>query len=294
MNRRQVIACVAAALAGCSSGDGDTPTSADTDTASPTPIETATPTLTRTPSPSPTPTPRPAQFELVDISVPRSTVIGKTLAIDVIVENTGGRSGSLETQVYVKSGDSTPTAIGTLQFGTVPPGETATESATFITPKYLLELEFSVGAFDGTRTVELLPRQLSFGTSFETPGGSLVIVQGVDFVPDYEWKENRRTYTTVAPEGKKWCFTRVYAANVTDEPIELPTAEDFSAVYDRTQYETAEYHKDNAYVGGEVEPDAVREGIVNFAVPEDASSDEIEVVLSEQYDAGSTEVSWSG
>ncbi|WP_434530043.1 DUF4352 domain-containing protein (plasmid) [Haloarcula sp. NS06] len=295
MRRRTYLAVYSTAiLAGCgSSTDGGGAT-----TPPDTPTEEQTTSLTANDQPSPQPTPEPtgAEFELVSMDFPDEVALEENYVPEIAVQNVGDTTGTLEVPMYSRVADSDWRETGTWDFTDVGPGMTErAQGNDEWHHNYLYEYEYSLGDFDQTVSVDTTPFRTSVGETYPAPNGVNVTVTQVRLTARYEYQDyDDETAAKEAPDGSQWALITVRAENTAEESARLPSTYDVNLVAGQSQYEETYIDKDeNQYDGGEVQPGIVREGWIAYELPEDVSSEDIEVVWNGLPNGGEITALWT-
>ncbi|WP_435159070.1 DUF4352 domain-containing protein [Haladaptatus sp. DFWS20] len=122
---------------------------------------------------------------------------------------------------------------------------------------------------------------LSFGETHMMTNGMKITVDDLRFEESYY--DGYSDYD--APPGEKWLFVTVTAENTGNEPAYGPNDFSVKAIADNTQYNPDLYigEEFEAYEWAELQPGITEEGVVIYAVDDDVSIDDIEIVWYEQY-----------
>lgn len=298
MKRRQVIAmCGGAALAGCSGqtepGTGDEgPTPTKTEQATSTPDTEA-----ETTSESPTDTSEPAEFELVEYEFPEQVEIDEQFTPAITIQNSGEQASEYEAPLWVTvAGGNEWQEVGQWEWSTVEPGEKDTAGASGPWSfEYLYELEFRLGEFDQTTSLDVVTKQLSIGQEYTTPWDTQIVVQSIELTEQYTYEDhNGETRPKDAPDGKQWAFAELRAENTADKIAELPTKFDMLLLADNRQYEYEIItDREGAYEGGDVQPGVVEEGWLGFEIPADVTADSLAFVYSPITSEGELAIRWA-
>lgn len=289
MHRRTFLAAAAiGTIAGCTSGETTQPTDE--------PTPTDTPTATSTPTATPTATPEPAEFELVGFGLPEQVEIGEEFVMEITVRNVGGRSDTFQAPIYVKTPDSDWEEGEPWSFGTIDPGEEVTaESNDPISIPYMTELEFALGDFDETASLQVVSKTLNFQGSYTSPDNIKIVVLGVGFLDSYDYSIGDYNYTETASDGMKFAEVNVSATNKSGSPEWIPLKNDFAVLVGNQQFDYVIDRRDdsNIYEGGEVQAGVTRSGRILYEVPEDVEREDLQVAWSESYYEGDVAVYWS-
>jgi len=286
MERRQFIGSAViglSAVAGCSSNsDNQTDSSPNTDT----PEATATPNQTATPEP--------ASFTVEEFSLQESAEIGQQYDITITVTNTGETDGVYESELSARTPESDWQSLNPITID-VPADETVTVTETTNSGyDYMTTLTYRLEKADMTASINIVSRQLPFGSIYESPNGVSMTAINIDFQDTYEWSSGSYDYEEEPADGNKWAFLRFRAENTSGQPEYLPFNSDIVLLAGNSQYDSSVYQGGDItmYEGGEVQAGIVREGMILYEVPESLEKSDIQAAWSEDTYDGSIAVYW--
>jgi hypothetical protein len=296
MDRRTYLALAGSglvSLAGCSGGGGGN-AATETETATPTP--TSTPTQTPTDTPTPTPTPEPANIALDQYEAPTEVEIGEEFDVTISVTNTGGQSTTYSAPVYLKTTDTSWQEVGSLDFGSVDPGETKQVTTEPFSLSYINRYEIRIGQSSQTAAIQTVSSRQNWGSTFETPEGYVIRVDEPEFTGAYRYETYSGDIEEQEPEdGGQWVFVNVYVKNQTGSGSYSPTG--FALLSGNSQYdsrfvlnEPIDYGE--PYESGELQPGIERSGYVLYAVPDSVSLSDISIAWSTTTFNGDISVRW--
>ena len=102
----------------------------------------------------------------------------------------------------------------------------------------------------------------------------------------YTYGSGQFDYEQTPAEGNKYVFVTVRAENTGQSMVRVPTTYDLSLISGSSQYSSGLYRGDQTvYEGGEISPGITREGIIQFEVPESASSYQLQANLTREISA---------
>lgn len=224
MNRRKFIAASGIALTSITGCMGDseestpeptthptetrTATATRTSTATPTATETETPTVTETE----TPTPEPASIS-ISIEAQSEVEMGSSTGIRVNAINQGGRPTTVRAPLYTRVAGKAWQEVQVMDLGQVPAGDGVSSTITYDFP-YMGSHEFTFGDYQPSAVVNVIPKQLEWGTTYESPDGHILRISPPDRKRAYMSREAESSSGRVyAPEGTDWFFFTLHAEN---------------------------------------------------------------------------------
>ncbi|WP_123539110.1 COG1361 family protein [Halosimplex salinum] len=287
MDRRAFLATAAAVTAGCGQGDSGPDTATDSND---TPTETpssggSTPTETETPAP--------ASVAAVDVSVPSTIEIGTPGTLSVTLENTGGQSGSFESEVEATVGTGDWEGTGATVAETVDPGERVTAQVELPANHYVEPASYRLADAEPVARTRFVAREIAIGEDHELPNGVVLSVGDVAIGGSYTYEGDDGETTADPPGGDKWAVGTVRAENTSEEAARAPLVSDFAFYRGGEEY-SYRHLGDNRdrYRGGELAPGAVSEGDLPTNVPVDADRADLRGQYSEDLEGGRVTVHW--
>jgi hypothetical protein len=146
------------------------------------------------------------------------------------------------------------------------------------------DFEVEIGAFNEIIKIGFTAATREFGYAFEIWNGAEVIVVDVEFAEDIQGIE---------PETGKFARVYVSAENTANDIIIRPEPESFVLLRGNNQLSVTNVTEGDYYTGGEVQPGVIREGYLNFVVPDDATKEELTAVWSRTFSEGDVAVYWN-
>lgn len=129
--------------------------------------------------------------------------------------------------------------------------------------------------------------QVKFGTEQTRYA---VAVTGTEETTSYSYETGGFEYTEEPGSGNKFVLTEIQAENVGETPVTIPGPFEMSLIAGSTQVDAVRYRAEsNVYEGGEIAPGVKRSGLVQFEVPESASSYRININLTRHVAASWTQ-----
>jgi hypothetical protein len=229
----------------------------------------------------PTETPEP-EFELVSTSSPEEVEIGDQLQYGFEVRNLTDRAATFQTEVRTRTagGEWRPPSTWETE---IPAGETAMLESQEFTAEYIGDFEAEIGTFDELITVVLTSATRGWGYPFQVFNGAEVAVIDVHFEDEIEG---------YSPENGQFARIYVSAENTANDIIRLPAPQNFSLLLDNQQLEIENITEGEYYSGGEVQPGVVRDGYLNFVVPDGTSKEDLTAVWARTFAEGDVAVYW--
>jgi len=285
MDRRAFLATAAAVTAGCGQ-DGTAETATDA-------TGTATDAATPTAASATTPTAAPASVAVTDVSVPSTIQIGTEGTLSVTLANTGGRSASFTGAVESRVGTGEWASTDVTVEGSVPPGETVTETVGLPSNGYVEPASYRLADADPVARTRFVPRAIAVGETHELPNGVVLSVSDVVVGEGYTYEGSDGETTADPPGGDRWAVGTVRAENTSEESARAPLVSDF-AFYRGDEEYSYRHLGDNRdrYRGGELEPGEVSEGDLPTNVPVSAERADLRGEYSEDLDGGRVTVRW--
>lgn len=286
-------------LAGCSGEENSDATTSEPKTEPTTQAPTTTKEPTEESTEEPTEEPEPASIQLDQYTTPNKVEIEEMFSIKVSVTNTGGQSTDFSAPLYMKSGDSTWSEQGQLDFGEVPPGETKQVTTNEFSFSYLNRYEIRLGDFSTTAVVQTVSSQFEWGGQYKTPKGYLVRVDEPELQDTYKYEDYMGDIQQKSPDNEgQWAFVNVRVENQTGSPNYSPMSSEFKIVSNQSQYDSKfllsdPVDKGEKFEGGELQPGIVREGWIPYAIPSDLSVSDLTLSWSTTYYDGDVSVEWS-
>lgn len=293
MKRRTYLASTSSLLtvfAGCSSED--TPNSgAQADTTQTTP--TQTPVTTETETETPTTTAAPAEFELGSIQAPETAEIGEKVAYSFTVTNTGEQTGTFQTTVRSRVGNSAWSESEPWR-ETIEPGQNVRLSSQPFTMEYLSSVDIEITAFDEQFSIRFVGARQDWGEPYTVQDRYKLNAMDIRFSDAYTWTSGDYEYEETPGDGNQWAWVSFRAKNVSNSPKFLPFKTDIALIAGNSQYSAAFARRDEGiYEGGEVQPDIVRNGEILYEVPKGLSQSDLSVAYSETTVNGDITVYWA-
>lgn len=297
MNRRRFLmgsAVGLALLAGCTSSDSDlTPTEQTTTTSD----------LAQN-----SPTGVPAHFEVKSVEPDLGTVTyGDEYSATITVANTGEQSEQFWGEIVEQRGPAWA-KIGTLR-EEIGPDESVSEEYSWLptrvgTVSYgILEVETNRMLTQWQLIVEA--PSLERGSTFFDPAGWEMRVSELELVQSFEAvNEKGAKVTATAPTDSQWAFVHLTTENPSTDPLFVPGGNDLELIVNKQQVpevEIVEVGKYDPYVNptqqdgyytapSQILPGVVENGWRLFAVPDEVTTDDIEVVV--YWDEMGVRISW--
>lgn len=124
---------------------------------------------------------------------------------------------------------------------------------------------------------------LSRGTQFGTESIKFSIVAAdIETTNGYTYSGSGDYEFEAEPgDGDQFALAHIQAENTGENPVTVPTVYDMSLIAGNSQADAGRYRRESdAYEGGEIASGVVREGYVQFEIPESASPSEFRVSLT--------------
>lgn len=233
------------------------------------------------------------------------------LAVEIVAENTGGESFRPPSSIVFTTGgtqyDTTFTSTYSdssfAQYSEIQPGASRTGWVVFEIPSgasegsLVAEFQTISGSATGVWSIDLsnVDRQtldikgLSLGETAEigTDRTSYsVAAVSAEETQLYDYSSGDYEFTQEAGEGMKYVLVTVQASNTGERAVSIPGSFQMSLISGNSQYDADLYRDTNdAYEGGEISSGITREGIVQFEVPQSASSYTFQVNLTQDLTA---------
>lgn len=233
------------------------------------------------------------------------------LTIEIKAKNTGSESFRPPSTIVFTSGgtqyDLTYTSAYSessfAQYSEIQPGASRTGWVVFEIPSsatkgsLIAEFQTVTGSATGKWSVDLSDadkkildiEELSSGESAsigtETTSYSMSALS-VEETQSYDYSIDEYSYTEEAGDGKKFILVTVQSENTGERTVSVPSTYGMSLISDGSQYDAGRYRDDDdAYEGGEISSGITRRGIVQFEVPESASSYTLQADLTQDLKA---------
>lgn len=243
-------------------------------------------------------------LRLKEVKAPDSTRIGQSTDIAIVVENTGGSTGTFST-TYTVTTPSNHDQEHTVELD-VPAGETA-EKVIEILPRRVGEISVSISNPERGVAVPIKPALQDVGESFSLPNSARITISNLVLTDSFAYESYDGSTTITADSGMQFLFAKFKAENPTDERHPVPNKNGITASVDGNAYSIAETDKlvtrdfTSPVQGGEYSRysaslrtgDSIEEWVL-FQIPADATKTEVLIRTEWTVDFTNTiEVHWS-
>lgn len=195
-----------------------------------------------------------------------------------------GTSNSYQNYQEIQPGS---TATGWIDFG-IPPSESEGRllmRATSYRDSPAAEWSIDLGNFE-RKTFEYSGNSVGEWLNWGTGQTNYKIgVPTSERSNGYSYESSGHSFEATPDSGKVFILPTIRVENTGETPVSTPTIYDMRLIAGNSQFDARSYRGDEAFEGGKISTGIVREGRVQFEVPESVSDPVLQVNLTQHVDA---------